>query len=100
MSTEKIVEKLEIKRIADPDAYKKFDEDKYRNIDGSINMLANSINTEVFFNNVDKEELKSVLLHVKYKMADPICHVNWLLIVLTLVSFFVSLYTFYVTFWD
>lgn len=95
MSAEKIVENIDVERIAGSAAFNRFD----NKID-SIDMLADAIDTEKFFDNVDKDQLKHVLLHVKYKMEEPIPHVNWLLIVLTFLSFSVSFYTFYATFWD
>ena len=85
---------MNIEELVGSRTYKMY-EDKVINIDE----LADSINTEILFDSIiDKEQVKNTLVHVKLSLAEPKVHVNWLLVILTLSSFAVSIITFLVTY--
>lgn len=94
LNAERDVKNMNIEDLVGDRTYKMY-QDKCINID----KLADSINTEILFDSIiDKEQLKNTLVHVKLCLAEPEPHVNWLLVILTLSSFAVSIITFLVTY--
>ncbi|MBR6929223.1 MAG: hypothetical protein IKH61_03225 [Bacteroidales bacterium] len=94
LNAERDVKNIDVKELVGDRTYK-----LYENKSITIDELADSINTEILFDSIiDKEQLKNTLVHVKLSIAEPIVHVNWLLVILTLSSFAVSIITFIVTY--
>ena len=94
LNAERDVKNINIKELVGNRTYKLY-KDKIITIDA----LADSINTEILFDSIiDKNQLKNTLVHVKLSIAEPEAHVNWLLVILTLSSFAVSIITFLVTY--
>jgi hypothetical protein len=94
LNVERDVKNIDIKELVGDKTY-----DAYEKKGITVDELADSINTEILFDSiVDKEQLKNTLVHVKLNIAEPKVHVNWLLVILTLSSFAVSIITFLVTY--
>jgi len=94
LDAERDVKNIDVKELVGDKTYK-----LYENKSITIDELAESINTEILFDSIiDKEQLKNTLVHVKLSIAEPKVHVNWLLVLLTLSSFAVSIITFIVTY--
>lgn len=94
LNAERDVKNIDVKELVGDKTYKLFENDSI-----TIDELADSINTEILFDSIiDKEQLKNTLVHVKLCIAEPKVHVNWLLVILTLSSFAVSIITFIVTY--
>jgi hypothetical protein len=94
LNAERDVKNIDIKELVGGNTYEKYENKKI-----SIDELADSINTEILFDSIiDKEQLKNTLVHVKLCLAEPKPYVNWLLVILTLSSFAVSIITFLITY--
>lgn len=94
LNAERDVKNININELVGNETYKLYKDKKI-----TIDALADSINTEILFDSIiDKDQLKNTLVHVKLNIAEPEAHVNWLLVILTLSSFAVSIITFLVTY--
>lgn len=98
IDAEKIVKNLDLKELAGEDLYAKYDT-KEMNADTFIARIWETKSAEDVLNSnsIDKEQLAETLLEVKVKIEDPRFHWNSFYIVLTFLSFFVALCTFFCT---
>lgn len=101
INAEKVVKNLDLKELAGEDLYTQYDTKKI-DADTFIARIWETKNTDSVLNyfeeNIDKKQQAETLLQVKVKIEDPRFHWNLFYIALTVLSLFVALATFILTY--